>query len=242
VAAAAAYTPTTDATVIEWWDPATLANGAVASWAGGKGVATLAQGTGANQPVKSATSLNSTPGVTFDGVDDLLSTAGLGATLAALAVCTLTFVATDATTGFNKVLLEYGPNPNANVKTFGCLINGAADRVGSLVLGTGTVAQQNTTNAVTLATATVVSIGFDVTVNTGIAFIRVNGAAVATTSVSTTTPAASWSSQSIFVGARSGAVLPWPGTLGCLVLRNTNSTTGLLTLEQYVGAKAGLTI
>lgn len=62
-----------------WWSAGDLADGAVASWTGRFGMI-LAQGTGANQPVRAATTLNGLPGVTFDGTNDLvtvLSVAGL---------------------------------------------------------------------------------------------------------------------------------------------------------------------
>jgi hypothetical protein len=56
----------------EWLAADDLSAGAVASWAGRKGALTLAQATGSLQPVASQSSLLGFPGVTFDGVDDIL--------------------------------------------------------------------------------------------------------------------------------------------------------------------------
>jgi phage-related protein len=55
------------------WRASDLSDGAVASWPDTVAALSPAQATGSLQPVKSATACNGQPGVTFDGVDDLLS-------------------------------------------------------------------------------------------------------------------------------------------------------------------------
>jgi hypothetical protein len=61
------------ASLAAWWDADNLSDGAVASWADKVGSLTVTEAT--NQPVRAASSLNGRAGVTFDGVNDILTVA-----------------------------------------------------------------------------------------------------------------------------------------------------------------------
>lgn len=64
-----------------WWNADDVATGAVASWTDRIASIALAQGTGANQPVKAATTFMGFGGVTFDGTNDVLDAASVNAAL-----------------------------------------------------------------------------------------------------------------------------------------------------------------
>ena len=74
-----AWTPLSlGASLIAWWDAeatgtVTESGGAVSDWATVKGGSTVSQATAGFKPVYSATSFNSRPGITFDGIDDYLT-------------------------------------------------------------------------------------------------------------------------------------------------------------------------
>jgi hypothetical protein len=75
------------ADLLAWWDAEydplliTETAGAVSSWKDIVGAYDVVQGTGAAQPIYSATSFNGTGGVTFDGTDDELTLVGVPAGL-----------------------------------------------------------------------------------------------------------------------------------------------------------------
>jgi len=68
--------------LVGWWDASygvAESGGLVSAWADRIGGYTAAQATGTAKPAWSATSLNGTPGLTFDGSDDLLAMVGVPA-------------------------------------------------------------------------------------------------------------------------------------------------------------------
>jgi hypothetical protein len=231
-----AYSPATDAGVPEYWDPTTLTPGAVAAWIGRKLGASLAQGTGGAQPVYSATAIGGAyPGTTFDGVDDILATAGVGATLAGLAGFWFVGAFVDATAA-TKVVCGYGVNGNSdNGGEF--VVNDA----GALELLTfQATGPANTFCAGALASVAVVALGLDFTNTNGCVAIRVNGVAQSVTRLGTIT-AGTAPNKSLFLGARSGGVLPWPGTVGPFgLVAGVAQGASLDRFERWVGGRVGL--
>ncbi|HTM77999.1 MAG TPA: hypothetical protein VL133_10260, partial [Devosia sp.] len=64
------------ASLLAWWDASqgvSLSGSQVTAWADRKSGYSVAQGTGAARPLWSATSFGGKPGLTFDGIDDLLN-------------------------------------------------------------------------------------------------------------------------------------------------------------------------
>lgn len=64
-----------------WWNADDLVDGVVASWVDRINGINVSQATGAAQPIKSVGAFRGKSGVTFDGVDDVLSLTGVPATL-----------------------------------------------------------------------------------------------------------------------------------------------------------------
>lgn len=79
-----AFTPVDlGASLYDMWDAEnasslTLVGSAVSAWASVKNGYSAAQSTSGSRPVYSSTSFNGRPGLTFDGVDDCLTYAGVG--------------------------------------------------------------------------------------------------------------------------------------------------------------------
>jgi hypothetical protein len=230
-----AYSPTTDAAVLECWYPTSLTAGAVAAWLGQKLAASLAQGTGGAQPAYSATAIGgAAPGVTFGG-DDLLSTAALGPALAGLGGFRVVLAVVDATAA-TKVVFGYGTNGNSD-PGFEFLVNDAGALEVNVFLG---ATNALTYGAGTLATVTVVSLLVDFTSANGCAGIRANGAAVSVSRLGAITPGVA-PNKSIFLGARSGIQLAWPGTVGVLgILTGTAADDALDNFERFVANRAGV--
>jgi hypothetical protein len=116
VVVSSAVDPVTVAAVIDYWDADDLgANGtAVASWVGRKNSRSLAQATGASQPLVAANALNGHKAISLDGVDDFLSyTTGTAfATTSALECYVVVRRAAGSSSGANPILLSVDAGAN----------------------------------------------------------------------------------------------------------------------------------
>jgi hypothetical protein len=224
------FSPLNLTATLEGWDHRTLAAAAVSSWLGRKLGTNLAQGTADNQPVKGAS------GVTFDGTDDILSVA-FGSVLNTRTTlrCVISLVDTSTTV---KSVVEYSVNPNTQTGGLGFLVNDGADKIETICF--------NATSSITsiasqpLTTVKVVSFGIDYANTTPNRVFRVNGSVATPTNTNTIT-AGAFGNHSLFVGARSGGLLPWAGSIRQLwFLSGVAQDADLDAVERYCGTEAGL--
>lgn len=236
----ASYTPRADPLNLLWWDPSLLTPGAVSPWTDRIAAVGGTNGTGAQQPTASATSINSAyPGVTGDG-GDLLTAAGAGAVLTGKTTLTIVAAMVDATTGA-QVALEYTANYSANPGGHRFAVNTSAGTVYGGIRGASGATIRSAAD--TLATARVVAIGYSYATNgaDAIPFIRINGVAQSLTNVQATNAAGSAANSSLHMFALPGPSSGWAGTFGHIVYRNSVAEdAGLAQLERFVGARAGI--
>jgi hypothetical protein len=234
----AAYTPASDTLALLWWDPTTLAAGAVAAWTDRIASVAVSQGTALAQPVYSASAIaGAYPGVTFAGGDDVLTGAGVGATLSGKTQLTVIFAATDAAATANRVLIEYGATGGNVVGGFSVLAN--AGVIDAFVTAT-TLCER--TGPEDLTTRAVVSVVIDGTAGAAIKAIRKNGVALTLTGSNTITPTWTAANNSISFGNRAAGTLPWAGAMGDVIIRHSAALDSTLLLhERFIGARVGLT-
>lgn len=125
--------------LIAWWDSSqgvSLSGSNVTAWADRKGGYSAVQGTGASQPLWSATSFNGAPGITFDGSDDELTLASVPFATSAntseiYAVCQQDGLAADTGT---RHVFSYGGTAGASrralVRRVASGVNRGASEVG----------------------------------------------------------------------------------------------------------------
>jgi hypothetical protein len=234
--------------LLEWWDANTLSNGAVASWAGQKGAATLVQGTGAAQPTKSATSIvapdaSTYPGVSFDG-GDILSTADLGTAIDALGLVSVFAAVQDTQTGSTaKIIVEYTATWSSGTGGFFLAVNdGIAGCVeaGSRAGGNGN--RRSLADAAPLTDPAVVAAPFSRVVTNGVTGLYLDGVVLdGTNPLNASGGGGTFASDSLHVGARSGGTLNWTGVLGQLVLTDgTETAAEFARTNAYLGVRVGV--
>lgn len=237
------------ASLYAWWDADSLASGAVASWLDRTGVHTLANGTSAQQPTKSATAFTAPdattyPGVSFDG-GDLLSVATLGAVLDPLSAFCITLSMQDTVTG-SGIVLEYGPTAFAGAGRWALVVNDSGAPAHSLEFhsrNTGNGTWQSAVNTAPLADPGVVTGRYDLAQASGQTLRRLDGVDLAGSAFASACAAGTWASETLYVGARTGIVAPWTGKIRDLVIYSGAATSAQITqVERFVGGRVGAVV
>lgn len=236
---AGAYTPASDPLTLLWWDPETLADGAVASWVDSVAGVEATQGTGAAQPTKSATVIGGFPGVTFDGGDSLVA-AGAGTVLSGKTSLTLTLAIVDTNTT-TCVAIEHTANSSTTNGGFALLpVNSVDGRLTGLVRGTTGATIRYGVEM--LSTVKVVSLGMSFgTAGAGaVKFIRVDGVALSLVNAVVASAAGSIANSTLNFGQRSGGTLGLTGSLAGVAFRESEDENEALDrVERYIGSKVG---
>jgi len=195
-------------------------------------------GTGTQQPTKSATAISSTyPGVTSDGGD--LLTASVGSTVGGDTVAALVMVMVGSPPAA-RVVAELTANASANDGGI------EIDSSGSVIeaYARGTVDYSGRQATVNTTTPKVISVLFDLSIAGvgAIVAIRSNGVALSVSTLRANSVAGTIANASLRLFARSGVAAAWAGTLGNFVwLETATQGNALASVERYVGAKAGIT-
>lgn len=240
-----AYLPTAEGAVCKrFLDPSLLSNGAVATWADQTGAPSYAQGTGGKQPVKSATSLNGTPGVTFDGVDDYLIT-GAALDLSAQSGMRVLFSAIDTTAGASLAIV-LGHESAAlfpGAKGFALAVNdGVADTIEGAANGTGVAAAMGAAyGSESLASARVIHVGYNTANANGLSYIRSDGSSLSLTNAIAACVSGDVGNEWDIIGIHiDGASFPWAGVMGVLVyLTGTAADAVSARVEQFIAWRTG---
>ena len=118
----AAWTPAAlGASLLDMWDAEeaaslTLSGASVDAWASVNNAYSAAQAVGASKPAYSATSFNGRPGVTFDGLDDVLVFAAQPFPLGTSELWALLDVTTPGATAGSKYAFSYGGADNSSAR------------------------------------------------------------------------------------------------------------------------------
>lgn len=233
---ALSYTPIDDGAAM-WRDPSILTPGAVASYADRVGSWTGTQSTGSAKPTASATAINSTPGLSFDGGDILSGTFNASS----WSVMAIIAALIDTTTGA-CVVYEHTDDVNATNGGFASYVNSAfAGDIEVATRGTAGAGVGRTDTSHGIATPKVIT-RIHTTANTnGTSAIRENGVGLTVTSVSTGCAAGAFANARHSIGARFGLTAPWTGVEGHVVYLPVGSATAaVLRAEQFVAWKTGL--
>lgn len=183
----------------------------------------------------------------FDGSNDDLATAAAVDFSASSSIgVALAFTPTSTSDG---LLMEFGPNTNSIAKTFNFVgINdSAAGHVSAGVNGSAIGALQTTSSSLGNGVTSLASAqGLDVTkagTPTSAIPLRLNGAPVAVTALANGTNGTTYSTQTLYIGARAGTSVFASVKIYGLLVRGTPFTLAQLApLETWMGGKAGLTI
>lgn len=246
----APYTPLDEPELLAWWDADTLATGAVPSWADRLASLALVNGTGAQQPTKSATAFADMfgvqhPGVIFDG-GDILSCAAFGAVVLGRTSLTMMLSMQDTTT-VGAIAVELSVNA---LSTNGCFWLATNDG-GSLntlePLGMGAPGQgpgtwRSTPHTAPLTDPGVVTIRYDLTTGFGSNIRELDGVALDGGQIATAglSPIATMPNQPLYVGARSGLVAPWTGKIRDLIfLTGAADAAARARVGAFMGARVG---
>lgn len=234
--AAASATPDQVSGLLGWWkaDALALANGnAVTTWAASGGtLGSLAQATGANQPIYNTNQQNSLPAVTFDGTNDFLATASAASpTAGATYFAVVNIVDVDAyRTLLNHAAAATWISPFSRVLLR--VSDAAASKKWQFFVQDAGVAQAVSSASATTATWQLVSATYDQAADN----IYVTGALVGTSSAVTGTLTSS--TQPLFLGADTGGATTWNGKVGEVAYYNrglNSSERGQV--ESYLRAK-----
>jgi hypothetical protein len=236
-------------TGLMWYDAHEISDGAVTTWPdlSGNGV-DFAQATAANQPTRSATGLSATkPGVTFDGSaspnHDILSTANVDWTAATGA--TWIMVLKDTATSAS-VVFEKSVSASATLGSCGTFVNEAADLISLAWRGGSSVARNYRSGAQSLASPVVLVNRLDFTQAAAAEMeMYVNGTLQSLTAATGAgeESAGGLGNNPFFLGARSGGVAPWAGTVGELIMVPRAIAAGeRASLTALLGAKWGITV
>lgn len=231
------------ATNLMAWDAISLSATPVTSWVDVIASVAASQATPTKQPAWSATSsLNSKPGVTFDG-DDVLVATGAGPVLSGKTVCTITGVAVDTDTAV-KVMIELTTSFVTQNGALAVFTNdvGAGRLAGGARGTTGNTNVYTVGNGADLAVPVVFSIGFDLSVAGAgaVVFIRLNGVSRSLTPTAFTSAAGTFANASLHIGGRGttptlGALM----TLGCFVMRESAAQDSSLITNERLCAFRG---
>lgn len=237
------YNPSLTSTTRLWWDPSTLTPGSVSAWIDRIASISADQATGTKQPLMSATAFIGTyPGVSSDGGDVLV--AATSAVLSGKTSMTVVMAVRDSDTAV-KVLLELTASFVANNGAIAVFTNDVTPgRLAGASRG-GSGGGYRYVASADLATACVISVGFDLTA-TGVAqvvFIRVNGVAQTMVDSTNTSTAGTLSASPLHIfGRGTTPTLGSVAVLGNLILRESHSQdNALASIERYAGVKAGIT-
>ena len=230
-----AYSYASVTAVVDVFEINTLTPGLIATLTGAKAGISLTAA-GAARPTASATSFNSHPGLAFDGVANIL--AGT-ANLSAYSSLRLVLGMLDATTALS-VCMELTSNVTAQNGAFNINVNATAGCVGGNARGTTNFGGCDTPE--TLAAACAMSVCVDTSITKGCQFIRKNGAALTLTTRTNTCGAGNFANSTLNLGARSGALFPWAGTVGgaLFIMSGAAQDGDLSDAEAYVAWRAGL--
>lgn len=239
------YLPTAESTCKRFLDPSLLSNGAIATYADQAGAPSYAQATGGKQPSKSATSLNGTPGVTFDGVDDYMETASTH-NLSGQSGMRVLFGASDTTTGSSTTIIMghaaaaiYTPGSKGFVVAAN---DGVANTVEGATSGDGVGTHLGARFvSASLASATVVHVGHDSSRSDGVAYIRIDGTAMSLSTVISTCVSGDLGNVKDYMGAHlDGTSFPWAGTVGVVVwLTGVSPDAVSARVEQFIAWRSG---
>lgn len=117
----------------------TLSGGAVAAWTSARHGHAAAQATSGARPVYSSTSFNGRPGVTFDGIDDELTYAGVGSFPTGSAPCeiwALVDQTAPASDPGGRAIFAYGAAATASRRTVQRAVSGGTN-VAQVEVGNG---------------------------------------------------------------------------------------------------------
>lgn len=244
------YTPLDESSLLEWWAADDLANGAVASWLGRKGVATFVQASGAVQPTKSATAITAPdatqyPGVTFSGAKNL-ATADLGASIDLLDKITAIISAVGTNTGTTlRMIMEYTSNALSGSGGFFLAVNdGVADvlEMGARG-GAGNGVWRSTAGMVTLSDPAVVTAKWDLGIASAKSVLQLDGVDLTGAAVASACAGGTWPSSTLNLGSRNGTASFWTGSVRDVVLLNgTDDAAARYRVASFVGPRVGVTV
>lgn len=227
-------------------DPATLVNGAVSSFPCTGVGPTEAQGTGSKQPVKSATSLNGTPGVTFDGVNDVLiyPAFDLSAEEAVLEIVAIQH----ASPGGALAVIAYHTPLNITANRGFILTNGEVatqGRVGGYAHGVDGAGFGNSVSSARILEAAdgpvVLTVCYDTAVTDGCSYMGIDGAVVSDVTLSNSCAPGNLNHCAGYWGTSSdGISYPWGGKRGVRVIYSGRSLdAGALRVQQFIAWRTG---
>jgi hypothetical protein len=199
--------------VVAWWNASDLSDGVVASWAPTIGGPTPVQATEAAKPIRSSTSFNGKPGVTFDGSDDFMRVDAT-TNLPTSSTPGTIWMAYIFTSGNNSVLFRYG-GTTTGVRSIG---RGTTATGGTITDGTS----NGTFGMSPAASANIVAGFFDATIyqaySLGFGGLAATGATLNTSTTRTTIGANNAATAAAFVAC---------------VIRHVMVTTAMTTAQRY---------
>lgn len=220
------YTPLAEPTLLAWWDPTTLAAGAVTSWVDRKSGWSLGQSTALQKPTYATNAFTAPDGRTFPGVSfaggQILSCAsGFGAAIDPLSTLTMMCSAQDTTpSGTAAIVIEYTANGGTTNGGFWLAVNdgGVGDSVEWTLRGFGgSGTWQSAANSVSLTDPGVLATRYDFSQLTGQTVRELDNWALLGAPFASGCGADTFALDTLYVGARSGLVAPWTGVLGDLI-------------------------
>jgi hypothetical protein len=232
--AAAAWSPLTSPAVLEYWTFDDLTPGVIGSWVGKKGLCTLASA-GAARPTANATTFNGTPGLVCAGAQGMSGAIDLSSHSTLRIVCGLV----DATAALG-IVWEYTTNGGTtNGGLYQAVNNAGAFECNLRQTGSGT---RMTTES--LATAGIMSVGYDFSLDYGIRFVRKASAAQSMTNFANGCVAGNFANSTFNIMSRvgDGSSLPWSGKMGggLLLMSGIAEDADLLAAEAWAAARAAL--
>lgn len=233
------YNPATVSAVVDFWKISSLTPGSVSSIVGGKAGTTFTAA-GSNRPTAGASSFNGRTGLTFDGIDDLMS--ALNLIMDSSGTARIVFGAIVNPGGGVQVLLELGPNYSTNQGSFavgqgwnGAYQSGGTQGSVSYGGGTGNVLSP-------ISTAFLWSQAHDSSNNVGVSWFRQNGVTNAVVPFATGNASGPFSQTTLNLGARASGSFPFLGVMGgvIFVMNGAAIDADLITAEAYCSNHAGL--
>ena len=179
-------------------------------------------------------------GCKFNGTTDILTSTAAISQLNGAAAATVIFAGVGTGSAATMMIIEHGPLGTSAGK-FMTYANVTGTRIRSA--GYVTVASEYYATEA-LATAAVITTGFDTALASGEAnLIRKNGAALSTTVASNGNNAGTLGSFTLNLGARFGGTLGWAGSLRKVLVFSRALTAGeMLQTERAVGVITGITV
>jgi len=237
------FNPLRDSTIFAWWDRDSVATGLVSSWID-KVSGAAWEASGSERPTKSLTDLGGYPGISGDGVANIMTCDDLGTRMNSLSEFTSIFSGINRNVAGAQAIFNHTVNDAVGDGTAGILLSSDTLRINGDVRSVALVASRGLRfcTRTMVGTPIVVSIGHTFNRPDGIAFIRVNGVAQALTTLLSAATPTNFANASMFLFARSGLTGPWNGTLGDFALRSGVAEDATLAkTERYFGLKAGIT-